>query len=74
MVMVDMTEAQFRAKAEELDKQGITLPGKIGKISRDGVTAAYTHSNDTLTVHIAEKPAFVSRIYCERRLEDWLKS
>lgn len=74
MVMVEMTEAQFHAKAAELSRSGITLPGKVGKISRDGVTAAYTHSNDVLTVHIVEKPAFVSRVYCERRLEDWLRA
>ncbi len=74
MVMVEMTEAQFRAKAEELGRQGIALSGPVGKIHRDGLTAAYTHSNNTLTVHILEKPAFVSRVYCERRLEDWLKA
>ena len=74
MVMVHMTEAEFNAKAAELRQQGISLPGPIGKISRDGVTAAYTHANETLTVHIVDKPAFISRVYCERRLEDWLKT
>ena len=73
MVLVHMTEEKFRAKAAELtEKQGITLPGPVGKISKDGVTAGYTHSGNTLTVHILDKPIFVSRAYCERRLEDWL--
>lgn len=74
MVMVHMTEAEFNAKAAELRQQGISVPGPIGKVSRDGVTAAYTHANETLTVHILDKPAFISRVYCERRLEDWLKA
>ena len=75
MVLVEMTEERFHAKAAELlQKQGIVLPGPVGKICKDGVTAGYTHSNDTLTVHILEKPIFVSRAYCERRLEDWLSA
>ena len=73
MLLVEMTEDEFLAKAAELKSiQGISLSGRVGKISGHGVTAAYTHANDTLTVHIVEKPIFVSRAYCERRIEDWL--
>ena len=73
MLLVQMTEEEFRTKAAELEElQGISLSGPVGKISKDGVTAGYTHANDTLTVHIIEKPIFVSRAYCERRIEDWL--
>lgn len=73
MIQVEMSAAQFAAKAEELRESfGIPIVGKVGTISRQGVTAAYTHHNDTLTVHIVDKPAFISRTYCERRLEEWL--
>ena len=73
MLLVRMTDEEFFAKAAELKStQGISLVGPVGKISKDGVTAGYTHANDTLTVHIIEKPIFVSRAYCERRIEDWL--
>ena len=73
MLLVQMTDDEFRAKADELEEQqGISLAGPVGKISKDGVTAGYTHANNTLTVHIIEKPIFVSRAYCERRIEDWL--
>ena len=73
MLLVRMTVEEFDMKAAELQRlQGICLSGPIGKISKDGVTAGYTHANDTLTVHIIEKPIFVSRAYCERRIEDWL--
>ena len=73
MLLVPMTEEEFRLKAAELLRlQGIELSGPVGKVSKDGMTAGYTHANDTLTVHIIEKPIFVSRAYCERRIEDWL--
>ena len=74
MLLVRMTDEEFLSKAAELQRlEGISLSGPVGKISKDGVTAGYTHANDTLTVHIIEKPIFVSRAYCERRIEDWLK-
>ena len=73
MLLVPMTDEEFRSKADELlELQGIRLSGPVGKISKDGMTAGYTHANDTLTVHIIDKPIFVSRAYCERRIEDWL--
>jgi hypothetical protein len=73
MLLVQMSEVEFHAKAAELKRsQGISLSGLVGTISRDGVTAGYTHANETLTVHIIEKPIFLSRAYCERRIEDWL--
>ncbi len=73
MLLVQMTDEEFRLKAAELlQLQGICVSGPVGKVSKDGVTAGYTHANDTLTVHIIEKPIFVSRAYCERRIEDWL--
>ena len=73
MLLVEMTDDEFRVKADELKvTQGISVSGRVGKISRDGVTAAYTHANDVLTVHIVDKPIFVSRAYCEHRIEEWL--
>lgn len=73
MIQVQMSPAVFAAKAAELKTRlGIEITERVGTISNEGVTAAYTHHNDTLTVHIVDKPAFVSRAYCERRLEEWL--
>lgn len=73
MVLVRMTKEQFYAKAAELKAmQGIDLTEPVGTVTKDGVTAGYTHANGTLTVHIVEKPSFVSTAYCERRIEDWL--
>ena len=73
MIQVEMSETEFASKSRELERDlGITLGGNVGTIERNGVTAAYTHHNGLLTIHIVDKPAFVSRAYCERRLEEWL--
>ena len=73
MLLVPMSDDEFRARAAQLEQQqGIAIAGPVGKISKAGVTAGYTHANNTLTVHIIDKPIFVSRAYCERRIEDWL--
>ena len=73
MIQVQMTDKEFAVKAAELEQMlGVTVAAPVGTISREGVTAAYTHHQDTLTIHIVDKPAFMSRAYCERRLEEWL--
>ena len=73
MIQVEMSASQFAAKAEELkESYGIPILARVGTISHEGMTAAYTHHDNLLTVHIVDKPAFVSRAYCERRLEEWL--
>ncbi len=73
MLLMQMTEEEFHVKVEELSRlKGIHLLGPVGKVTKDGVTAGYTHAHNTLTVHIIEKPIFVSRAYCECRIEDWL--
>lgn len=73
MIQVQMSQAEFAAKAAELQAElGIAITANVGMITRQGVTAAYTHHADVLTIHIVDKPAFVSRTYCERRVEEWL--
>ena len=73
MIRVPMTDAEFAAKAAELQtKLGVSLTGPAGKITKDGVTAGYTHWDNTLTVHIIDKPFFVTTEYCEQKLQEWL--
>jgi hypothetical protein len=68
-----MTNAEFTAKAAELEKKlGVPLTGPAGKITKDGVTAGYTHWDNTLTVHIIDKPFFLTTEYCEQKLQEWL--
>ncbi len=73
MIQVQMTDAEFAAKAAELERTfGVSITERVGTVSKDGVTAGYTHHDGTLTIHILDKPAFISRAYCERRVEEWL--
>ena len=73
MIQVKMTEAEFNAKALELKQRyNLDLTEPAGRITRDGVSAGYTHYEGTLTVHIIDKPAFISTEYCEKQLEEWL--
>lgn len=70
-----MTAQQFEQKAAELHRNhGLTLTETAGRIEKDGVTAGYTHYNELLTVHIIDKPAFISTVYCEQQIAEWLKT
>ena len=73
MVQFAMSDSEFEAKAKELHlKHGLDLIGPAGKVTMDGVTAGYTHYRGTLTVHIIDKPFFITTEYCEQKLEEWL--
>ena len=75
MIQVTMSDAEFKAKAAELEqKHGLHLTGPAGKISKDGVTAGYTHHDGILTVHVIDKPFFVTTAYCEQKLEEFLRT
>ena len=73
MIQVRMTPTEFAKRAAELnEKFGLTLTDPAGQITRDGVTAGYTHYNNILTIHIVDKPVFISTEYCEQKVEEWL--
>ncbi len=73
MIQVSMTGTEFGQKAAELkQKYNLDLTEPAGKITKDGVTAGYTLHNDILTVHILDKPFFISTEYCEQKLQEWL--
>ncbi len=75
MIQVKMTEAEFSAKARELKQNyDLDLTEPAGRVTKDGVTAGYTHYNGLLTVHILDKPFFISTEYCEQKLHEWLGS
>ena len=73
MFQVPLSEAEFSEKARELkQKFDLDLTEPAGRITKDGVTAGYTHHNGVLTVHILDKPFFISTEYCEQKLEEWI--
>ena len=73
MIQIPLTPAQFASAAKILEeKQGITLTGDEGEISRMGVTASYKYADGTLSIAILEKPFFVTTEYCEEQLKGFL--
>ena len=73
MIQVRMSNQEFIERAEELKrKYDIALTDSVGQVSRDGITAGYTHYNGILTIHIVDKPFFISTEYCEQKLQEWL--
>ncbi len=73
MIQVYMTEAQFREKIQELNgRYDLDLTEPAGRVTKESITAGYTHSADTLSVHILDKPFFISTEYCEQKLQELL--
>ena len=74
MIQMPMSEEEFQAKARELkQKYNLDLTQPAGRITKDGVAAGYTHYQGTLTVHILDKPGFISTEYCEQKLREFLE-
>ena len=73
MIQIPMTPDQFSKAGQELQaRQGITLTGNEGTISKMGVTAAYKYDGAHLTVTVTDKPFFVTEEYCEGELRKFL--
>jgi hypothetical protein len=73
MVEIPLTPEQFTSvKKLVAEKQGITLDGDEGQISKSGVKAGYKYAEGLLTVTILEKPFFVTTEYCEEQLKGFL--
>ncbi len=73
MIQIPLTPEEFASTARLLEeKQGITLTGDEGKITKMGVTAGYQYAEGLLRVTILDKPFFVTTDYCEEQLKAWL--
>ena len=69
MIRMQLTPDEFDKKAAYLEEnQGIQLSGNSGTIVKMGVKAAYTFTDNLLTVEIIDKPFFVTTEYCEEQL------
>ncbi len=72
MIEIQCTPEEFRAKAARLQSEhGIALNGDAGRVTAQGVTAAYAYQDGLLTVNILEKPFFVSTEYCESKMREF---
>ena len=73
MIQIPMTPDQFAQAGKTLEaKQGITLTGNEGTLSKMGVTAAYKYDGAHLAITVLEKPFFVTEEYCEGELKKFL--
>ena len=74
MIQIAMTPEEFAETGRMLEeKQGVTLTGDEGKITKMGVTAGYQYAEGLLRVTILEKPFFITTEYCEEQLRGMLK-
>jgi hypothetical protein len=73
MIQIPLTPEEFQSKANQLaEQQGIAIAGTEGTIEKMGVTASYRYENGLLTIHILQKPMFLTEAMCENALRSML--
>jgi hypothetical protein len=72
VIEIAMSDKQFAAATERLRNNGIHLSGPTGTLSKDGVTAKYTHADGKLLVEIVNRPEFLPLSLIEGRLQMYL--
>ncbi len=73
MIEIPMSDGQFAAAAQRLRTNGIELTGPTGTLTKDGVTAKYTHADGTLTVEIVDRPFLLPLSLIEAKLKVYLE-
>jgi hypothetical protein len=68
-----MSDRQFAAATERLRGNGIELTGPAGTLTKDGVTAKYTHADGKLLVEIVDMPSFLPLSLIEGKLRVYLE-
>jgi len=73
MISIPMSDRQFAAATQRLHANGIELTGPSGTLTKDGVTARYTHADGALTVEIVDRPAYYPLSLIEAKLQSYLE-
>jgi hypothetical protein len=73
MLSIPLTDAQFVSLADRLRTNGIDMVGETGTLTKDGVTARYTHAAGQLTVEITDRPFYYPVALIESKLQSWLE-
>ena len=68
-----MSDAQYAAATKRLSGNGIELSGDSGTLTKDGITAKYTHAAGKLTVEIVDKPTLLPLSLIEGKLRMYLE-
>ncbi len=73
MISIPITASQFASLTTRLSANGIEMVGDTGTLTKDGVTAQYTHADGTLTVEITDRPSYYPISLIETKLKSWLE-
>ncbi len=73
MLTIPISDAQFASLATRLRTNGIDMVGDTGTLTKDGVTAQYTHANGALTIEITDRPSYYPISLIETKLQSWLE-
>jgi hypothetical protein len=73
MLSIPLTDAQFVSLADRLRTNGIDMVGDTGTLTKDGVTANYTHAAGQLTIEITHHPIYYPIALIESKLRSWLE-
>ncbi len=73
VISIPMSDLQFASATQRLRANGIDLTGPTGTLTKDGVTARYTHAEGTFTVEILHHPAMLPLSLIEGRLQAYLE-
>lgn len=68
-----MSDAQFAQLTQRLRTNGIELTGPTGTLTKDGVTAKYTHADALFTVEILDRPMLLPLSLIEGKLQSYLE-
>jgi hypothetical protein len=73
VIQIPMSDTQYAAAAQRLRSQGIVLSGPTGTLTKDGITARYTHAAGSLTVEIIDHPPLLPLSLIEGKLMSYLE-
>jgi hypothetical protein len=73
VITIPISDTQFDSLTTRLRSNGIDLTGPSGTLTKDGVTAQYTHAAGKLTVEITNRPSLLPLSLIEAKLQSWLE-
>jgi hypothetical protein len=73
MIKLPMSDAQFARLTTRLQTNGIALTGPTGTLTKDGITAKYTHADGLFTVEILDRPTLLPLSLIEGKLQAYLE-
>ncbi len=73
MIQIPMSDSQFTSATERLRTNGIYLAGPTGTLTKDGITASYTHADGKLTIEIIDRPSLLPLSLIEAKLQSYLE-